>query len=486
MPLLKTYIAIFVGYFLAKAGRFPPEASKGASQISMHISLPALIFANVVPAFTSSNVSALGSLFLTAFSYQLMGFAFGLIIREILYVPRNFWQGIVVLCGMSNWSNMPNAIVSSIMENSPFNPTTDPDLGVSFVSIFIVSFHLVFWVAGAARSLEWDYLPGVPQGKEAERRISWKEKPTGKFIARRILRLKVPSRDALSNPKISDTPTSSSEIHIQRKDSPIDIELQDMVEPETCGPPHRTSCLSASSNFSRCPPALNESLPAIQPVVPSPPSSQHSSDTGALTQTAVSASTFLECIKNTLRPLVAAVTPITCSLVISLLVSLVPDLKALFVDVADQEGPDWHGPDGNPPLAFVMDTASFLGDMAVPLALIVLGGSFARLKIPRPFSRLPIAAMLASAFSKMVLLPVIGVFMVQAMTRGGLIPRDALAERFVAMFLSGTPAAVYQLMVTSLYSPDGNVDILSAFLLVQYVAMIFSSAAQTAVALLLI
>ena len=80
--------------------------------------------------------------------------------------------------------------------------------------------------------------------------------------------------------------------------------------------------------------------------------------------------------------------------------------------------------------------------MAVPLALILLGASFARLKVPRPLSRLPIMAMLAVAMMKMAILPVIGVFMIQAMVKGGLIDRDARAEKFVAMFLSGTPAAV--------------------------------------------
>lgn len=87
-------------------------------------------------------------------------------------------------------------------------------------------------------------------------------------------------------------------------------------------------------------------------------------------------------------------------------------------------------------------SASFVGDMAVPLALILLGASFARLNIPRPLSRLPILAMFAVALMKMAILPVIGVFMVQAMVKGGLINRDAKAEKFVAMFLSGTPAAV--------------------------------------------
>lgn len=50
--------------------------------------------------------------------------------------------------------------------------------------------------------------------------------------------------------------------------------------------------------------------------------------------------------------------------------------------------------------------------------------------------------MFAAMAAKMIVLPVIGVFMIQAMVKGGLIDRDALAERFVAMFLSGTPAAV--------------------------------------------
>ena len=74
------------------------------------------------------------------------------------------------------------------------------------------------------------------------------------------------------------------------------------------------------------------------------------------------------------------------------------------------------------------NAAEFLGDIAVPLSLILLGASFARMEIPRPLSRLPIMAMFAAALAKMALLPVIGVFLVQGMVKGGLISREALAE----------------------------------------------------------
>jgi hypothetical protein len=41
---------------------------------------------------------------------------------------------------------------------------------------------------------------------------------------------------------------------------------------------------------------------------------------------------------------------------------------------------------------------------------------------------------------------VIGVLVVEGMTKKGMMSRDARAERFVGMFLSGTPATVKSVM----------------------------------------
>ena len=97
---------------LAKIDYFPKAASRGASEVTMNVALPCLIFANVIPAFTPSNIAALGPLFLVAFTYQAIGFLCGLIIREFCYVPRNFWQGVIVMTGMSNWGNLRNYSLS--------------------------------------------------------------------------------------------------------------------------------------------------------------------------------------------------------------------------------------------------------------------------------------------------------------------------------------------------------------------------------------
>ena len=50
------------------------------------------------------------------------------------------------------------------------------------------------------------------------------------------------------------------------------------------------------------------------------------------------------------------VTPISSVVAISLLIALVGPLKASFVSF--EGGPSWKGPDGKPPLAFVIDTGS--------------------------------------------------------------------------------------------------------------------------------
>ncbi|EPQ50561.1 hypothetical protein GLOTRDRAFT_66910 [Gloeophyllum trabeum ATCC 11539] len=465
MPLIKMFLTIFFGFVLAKKDLFPPAASRGASQVTMNISLPCLIFANIVPAFTPANVAAIGPLMLLAYTYQILGFIFGYIIREIFYVPRNFWQGIVIMCGMTN------SIVTSVTTQAPFDPNTDPELGVSFVSIFIVSYHITFWVFGGAKSLSWDYLPGVPQGEEAECRVSWKEKPIGGWIARTILRrdphTQTPAqgkeKETLHTPDIA---TLENEIPIDAKETPA-FEKHPNADPDI-QLVRQTSRLSSTSFRSRRLSSGQPQLPTFRPQ-PQPP---------------FSARFFVApLLLRVFKPVSAVITPVTATLAVSLPIALVNPLKALFVPVSG--GPSWTGPDGKPPLAFIIDTATFLGSIAIPLALILLGASFARLRIPRPISRLPIPAMLAVSAAKMFLLPVIGVIIVQAMVHGGLIDRNARAEKFVGMLLSGTPAAVNQLIVASLYAPDGDVDTLSAFLLVQYVLMFFSSAALTAVALLL-
>jgi hypothetical protein len=286
----------------------------------------------------------------------------------------------------------------------------------------MVVYNLFFFVCGLSRSLSWDYAPGVPQGEEAEVRVPWREKPIGSLVYRYLLGSPLPQPPAISAPR-------------RKVDGASDADL-----PPNVGGGEKSTSVSATASLR--PDCESTVLP-----VHACPSS---------TTTSSSNSRF----KLFLQTFSMVFAPINLVICASLCIALVQPLKALFVDVSAEGGPSWKGPDGKPPLAFLIDTgssmpyhgecsqlipstiASFLGAITIPLSLVLLGASFARMKIPRPISRLPIAAILSVCFAKLVLLPIIGIFIVRAMVRGGLIPPQNKAQIFVAMYLSGTPTSI--------------------------------------------
>ncbi|KAK0219707.1 auxin efflux carrier [Armillaria nabsnona] len=500
IPLLKMFLTIFFGFWLTRKGFFTPAASNGTSQVSMNVALPGLLFSSIVPAFNKQNVSAMGPLCLVAFVYMACGLLFGVLIREFCYVPRNFWAGILVATALSNWTSLPTAVVLTVTEQSPFDSDTDPQLGVSYISVFILAWNIVMWICGAAKTLAWDYAPGVPQGDAANVRVSWREKP----VAACFLRVKA---KLFARPKDSDCEKADDEKEAKDRGLLVTMGKQpehDLREIET-DPEIQSACKTSGSFANFFPsatvgarsrtdsilPATNASHPPLRELPDTAVQSLSVTDEQELelvdeeeVRPGRLASLFPPLLRRTFKPLSSLFTPITISIYIALPISLIPQLKALFVEV--DGGPSYRGPDGNPPLTFIITTAKFVGNMNVPLILILLGASFARMKIPRPFNKMPLPALFWVSFCKLVLLPVIGILLTQELTHRGIVPKEALVERFVAMLLSGTPSAVSQLIVTQLYAKDHDLDTLSVLLLLQYGSMFISTATITAIALSLL
>jgi predicted permease len=120
------------------------------------------------------------------------------------------------------------------------------------------------------------------------------------------------------------------------------------------------------------------------------------------------------------------------SILLSFIIALIPELKALFVEVP---GTHIHpGPDGDPPLAFIIDAASFIGAASVPMGLICLGSALARLSIPRgAWSNLPVGSILGLAIGKMIICPVLGVLICKGLVNINIISREDKVLQFVCM-----------------------------------------------------
>lgn len=127
--------------------------------------------------------------------------------------------------------------------------------------------------------------------------------------------------------------------------------------------------------------------------------------------------------------------PPTFALLLACPISVITPLKALFVPVKNANGcliiP--FAPDGAPPLAFILDTTTFLGSASVPLALICLGAALAKLKIPKGIRELPLGAISALTIGRLVLQPIIAIGTVEGLVSAGLIDESNKVLRFAMM-----------------------------------------------------
>ncbi|TFK26063.1 auxin efflux carrier, partial [Coprinopsis marcescibilis] len=227
------------------------------------------------------------------------------------------------------------------------------------------------------------------------------------------------------------------------------------------------SCLPSSSSSSSSSSLRNKSESKSKRTHTASSEEAKSIEIEGLPQTR--AARTLEQVREFMRGLLS---PPSVAIFVALLVSLVPQLKALFVfvDVGDEP----LAPDGQPPLAFVQDAATFIGAASVPLGLVCLGSALARLELPRA-RVLPVGAICALALVRLVLMPVVGVLVTEGLVRAGLVRREDKVLRFVCIFCSCLPTATTQVYLTQVYAGNSADQMhLSAFLIPQYALMFFS------------
>ena len=195
-------------------------------------------------------------------------------------------------------------------------------VGISFIGIFIVVYNIFFFVCGLARSLAWDYAPGVPQGEEAETRVPWREKPIGSLVYRYLLGNSPPQPPDVSTPQRKADSTSEIDSPTSTGEGEKLPSVQVMISPQ---PEHGPTVLPVHVHQSSTPTSL--------------------------------LSSWFKRLLQTLSMFFAPMNLVICA---SLCIALVQPLKALFVDVSAEGGPSWKGPDGKPPLAFIIDTGSLM------------------------------------------------------------------------------------------------------------------------------
>jgi len=128
--------------------------------------------------------------------------------------------------------------------------------------------------------------------------------------------------------------------------------------------------------------------------------------------------------------------PCTVMILLSFVVALVDPLKALFIPPSSNFRPHFRptAPDGQPPLAFIFDIATFVGGACIPLGLICLGSALACLSL-RSGGPFPKGAIATLALGKMVIIPIIGIAITRGFAHVGFVHSDDKVLQFVCMYV---------------------------------------------------
>lgn len=137
-----------------------------------------------------------------------------------------------------------------------------------------------------------------------------------------------------------------------------------------------------------------------------------------------------------------------------------------------------NAPDELPPLSFIMDYTSYVGAASVPFALILLGGSIARLKLGNLHPGFWRASLLLVVL-RLCVMPIIGVLWVNRLVSAGWIASDDNMLMFVIMITWALPSMTTQVYFTAFYTPTDatdrtQMDCCSVYLLMQYPLLVIS------------
>ena len=381
------------------------------------------MFSKIVTAFSDDNTDALGPLVLVGFVYGVLGILMAWIIRTFFWVPHRFRYGVLVAGGWSNYgdirpslsiyqrplSNVRSAtsVIMSITASPPFGGANDQNLSVAYISalllVYLVSLlHLsivpmilqvTFFPLGGHHWIAMDF--DGPDVENEDIRVSVRRRRNIIFSGGSFLTMFRRPAAVIQDKELASDPDSV----------PVQASIDEKAVEYGAS---STGIIQGNANIPE---------PTIETELTSP-------------------STISKKIFSRFKTaLLQMLTPPSLSIFTSFPIALVPHLKALFVEVNGVHIP--AAPDGQPPLAFIMDATTFVGAASVPVGLICLGSALARMRVPRrQWQNLPLGAILSLAVGKMILSPILGVLFTNALVRGGLVSAEDRVLRFVCMWVS--------------------------------------------------
>lgn len=511
-PIFKIYLIIGVGFLLTRKNILTVETSKNISTIAINVLIPCLAFQKIVTNISNSDIHQIATIVIISFFIMGLGsilcFTFGVAAG----CPKYWWGGLICCGLLPNISDLPIAYLQT-MESSSVNVFNDIDKGVSYVMIYLTLQMLVQFNFGAFKLIEMDFHTEAKMNSkkqnndlvEDKENQSSKETETTDDTAKSLYE---PSESDMipqpANPSIIVTPppptqqvvtsnsadsASSSITSLSSTNTSLSSLRNAQLQPIL-----RTSTTATNSTLDR-PLSRTLSVPRVilgHDIIPQP--EEGMSDiirvysryavleplSNNVRETTEQAESFIRSIvdlikgtdyRNLFKAIInlwiaATLKVVSITLVISIAFCMIPWVQALFVNTPQASLPS--APDGDPPLSFIMDFASYIGAAEVPFGLLMLGGTIGRLNmknIPLRVWKVPIAV----TFARLFIMPIIGCAFNSKLYHDGLFYKEDILY-FISNINFCLPPATSLLYITAMYTPvDNNSHIQMDYLALVYI-----------------
>lgn len=504
-PIFKIYIIIGIGFFLARRNILTVSTCRDISDAIVTVIMPCLIFDNIVTYIVSSDIKNLGIIFFEGTLLFAIGALLAALIHIVFKSPRVWLGGLISVGLFPNISDLPIAYLQTMSASGNIFTEEEGEKGVAYVCIFLACQVMYQFTFGLFKLIKYDFRDSL-NGPEDESKVISTTDSAG---TQEAIEDEQPQEHAAELDNAGDkstVPPTSNDITVPQSEDEVSSLSSSALSRSITLVSHRTlesasnvmrrlSQMSSNQHYSLNPSisrsadlrkmksqditdVINEyseydhiraddvesTVPVASMLGTSDVYSREEYDTLPFSKRAKRQA--IEILRNFKAPN-------SLSLIISIAISMAPPLKALFVTS------NFHihsAPDGEPPLSFVMDLASYIGAASVPLGLCLLGATISRLKVN---SIIPgfWKTVVAITAVRLIILPIFGVGLTTGINHAGWFLDEIV--RFVSVLEFGLPNATALVYFTAFYTDPHSdehiqMDCLALCLIAQYSILFIS------------
>ncbi|KAH3670624.1 hypothetical protein OGAPHI_001139 [Ogataea philodendri] len=497
-PIIRMYLIILTGLFMTKMGFVSVATTRALSDLVLLLFMPALVFDKIVSYISIDDIKTIAVTCLSAFMMYCCNAGVTAVIVSLTPVPKkknDSWIGGAMLAGiMQNVSDIPISYLQALTVFSE----DETNKGTAYVIIWLTMYLLVQFNCGMFQLVEYDFRRSHDVEEEPK-------PPALEPIAEEPGAVEDGDPETASKQSLSNTSLSSSNSYESAR-------LEDL-EPHALVNDHEVHTLRAAvaripsarshidyglsrttSNASSIPSVVLSRQSSVQSGAQShvqelireyshnePYNRNVPTNMKIITETNLSSKDIQNAGKSPfvrrykLHYLIFFLEnfkkPSSTMLVVSLIIALIPWLKALFVQT-DVYMPT--PPDKEPPLSFLLQYADYCAAPCVPLGLFMIGCLLGRLEItaiPPGFWK----SILCHTAYRLCILPIIGILWVYRLKSANWMT-DSMAQ-FVTCLEFSLPSATVQVYLTASHmdpekGTDTQINCLSLYIIAQYISLV--------------